>query len=697
MECSASTDTLSLSLRAWPEYNVNASSLSSIIPRISQQRGHIRNITEEGLLEEIKAAETDDHTANVGEPQEGVTRVDHTPSRMDEVLRARQEIVKQIEAASHEAYRALDFISLLLSKDTPRTAEISLSQGTQLLVPLGSLGADKIPAPQLPLEGQRDQDLISRGWKLQGLENTAESLLRSADRLEKEVESECKYWTQILAVRDKGWSVCRLPRERHTLGVRFGFGEAAAGFKERGLAALRRGEDGGITLDQGIVSSQIKTVRVRMRRSNAITGTSTAPEQPKPEDSASIENLILQARNSVYEEELFYELSREARQLANQGVRTVDDTIVLSLGDTTQILIDLIPVGEATSTNSEQSQPLCDTSDDDVAQGIALALRILLSYAHRLNLKRRSQLPPPIDRKRPIPPHFILHPILVHLLHQQALRALTSLLESLVAPAVAAGLHASYSLSTYTNCTSPVKPPTAIATQMTWKTAVSTPADTVVDRFKDRLESIAAIHFPGNQKLTLEVYTALYLPLLGTEYIITTKPNQSTAPPTQPNTEGTNDKTQPQPLLPPMVRFNSLNETTLYLAWTLSRSIVEEIRLFTPPPPPVTESATPTSLPGEVGWEPLGDQRGMTTELQKSFPQRAHIRRMKVEVVPDKLTLRWGETNGKGGGKVYVWEGALVGGEGQKETLVGVVRGAGEFPATSVSARQEEMSSSPAR
>jgi mediator of RNA polymerase II transcription subunit 17, fungi type len=128
-------------------------------------------------------------------------------------------------AASLEAYRALDFISLLLSKDTPRTAEISLSQGTQLLVPLGSLGADKIPVPQLPLEEQRDQDLISRGWKLQGLENTAESLLRSADRLEKEVESESKYWAQILAVRDKGWSVCRLPRERHTLGVRFGFGE----------------------------------------------------------------------------------------------------------------------------------------------------------------------------------------------------------------------------------------------------------------------------------------------------------------------------------------------------------------------------------------------------------------------------------------------------------------------------------------
>ena len=124
-----------------------------------------------------------------------------------------------------EVYRALDFVSLLLSKDTPRVAEVSLSQHVQQLVPLKCLGADKIPVPQLSPEEQRDQELTSRGWKLQGLENTAESLLRSADRLGREVESEGKYWDQILAVRDKGWSVCRLPRERHTLGVRFGFGE----------------------------------------------------------------------------------------------------------------------------------------------------------------------------------------------------------------------------------------------------------------------------------------------------------------------------------------------------------------------------------------------------------------------------------------------------------------------------------------
>ncbi|KAH0565172.1 hypothetical protein GP486_001436 [Trichoglossum hirsutum] len=696
MDSPAPTNTLSLSLRAWPASNASANSLSSLIPRINEQRGHFRHVTEEGLLEEIKAAESSDDTTKLEETQEEGAGVDDTRSRKEELLLAREEIAKQIAQAYMEAYHALDFISLLLSKETPRVAEISLSPAVQQLVPLGCLGADKIAAPQLSPEELRGQELVSRGWKLQALETATESLSNSADRLEKEVESENRYWVQILAVRDKGWSVCRLPRERHTLGVRFGFGEAAAEFKERGLAALRRGEDGKIILDQGIASSQNKSVRVQMRRNGAITGTSTIPEVPKPEESDSVENLILQARNSLYEEELFYELSREARQLANQGVRTIDDTIILSLGDTAaQMLIDLVPVDEATGTESEYPSSLQHTDDDnDIAQGIALALRILLSYAHRVNLKRRSQPPPPIDRKRPIQPHSILHPILTHLFHQQALRALKSLLDSLVGPVVAAGLQANYTFDTYTNCatTSPIQPLAMTAAQKARSANMITPADAVVDRFKDRLESIATVYFPGCQTLTLEIHTSLHPPTLGTEYIIMTKHSSpSTAPSSIGEETHKNSQHQPLPLPPPRVRFNSVNETALHLSWTLSRSIVQEIRSFTPPPPsgPLTAAGTTTTtttttppgdIPGEAGWEPLGGQQGTTTELQKNFPQRAQIRRMKIEAAPGRLTLRWGETNGKAGWKVHVWEeeGGVRGGE-PKSKLVDVVRDAGNW------------------
>ena len=73
---------------------------------------------------------------------------------------------------------------------------------------------------------QRTEDyLISMGWKLQSLNSTVDSLLRSATRLEQEIEQEATHWKQVLEIQEKGWSISRLPNEKHTLGVRFGFAE----------------------------------------------------------------------------------------------------------------------------------------------------------------------------------------------------------------------------------------------------------------------------------------------------------------------------------------------------------------------------------------------------------------------------------------------------------------------------------------
>src|SRR4051812_25323310 len=96
MDSSAPTNTLSLSLRAWPANDTNANSLPSLIPRINEQRGHFRHITEESLLAEIKAAESNDGTMDMGESQEGDTRVEDARSRKEEVRLAREEIAMEI-------------------------------------------------------------------------------------------------------------------------------------------------------------------------------------------------------------------------------------------------------------------------------------------------------------------------------------------------------------------------------------------------------------------------------------------------------------------------------------------------------------------------------------------------------------------------------------------------------------------------
>lgn len=120
---------------------------------------------------------------------------------------------------------ALDFVSLLISRDMPNQASLSISPFLRENVGMGTLGADKIHTSKVTDAQKEDNKRIAKGWKIQNLNKTADSILASATRLEKEIEVETEYWKHVLAVKESGWSICRLPNEKHTLGVRFGFSE----------------------------------------------------------------------------------------------------------------------------------------------------------------------------------------------------------------------------------------------------------------------------------------------------------------------------------------------------------------------------------------------------------------------------------------------------------------------------------------
>lgn len=91
------------------------------------------------------------------------------------------------------------------------------------VAPLGSLNAEIVEPPPKSEAAVQDVKTVSRGWRAQNFNAAANKLLNSATRLEEEVASETKYWDEVLAVKEKGWKVCRLPRERTALGVQYGF------------------------------------------------------------------------------------------------------------------------------------------------------------------------------------------------------------------------------------------------------------------------------------------------------------------------------------------------------------------------------------------------------------------------------------------------------------------------------------------
>ncbi len=361
-------------------------------------------------------------------------------------------LTAKLRQAHNAAGVTLDFVSLLLSKDTPVQASVSISPPIRDAVALGTLGADKVQDPRVTTAQIQDDCRIAKGWKLQGLTDSVDSILESAARLEREMEKETQYWEQVLTISESGWAVCRLPQERHTLGVRFGFAEcmghsyiltphanlyplAAPAFNNRSLGALRRNVDGTIFLDQRIADSTPKRVRIRIQINGITTGASSSFEPIRT--PSSIESSILSARNTIFEEELWQELNREARILANQGVRVIGDEVVCRMNGNKRIVLDL----QAAEDNGLQHEVEGPKEDDTLAEMISLSLRLLLSYAHRQNHHRRSRPPPPITSRPPTRvPYSLLRPIIMRLHHEAVVSSLMSLLTPLSKVLISAGV-----------------------------------------------------------------------------------------------------------------------------------------------------------------------------------------------------------------------------------------------------------------
>ncbi|TKA55647.1 hypothetical protein B0A49_10491, partial [Cryomyces minteri] len=163
---------------------------------------------------------------------------------------------------------------------------------------------------------------------------TADSLLQAATRLEKDVRRETNYWQQVMSVSEKGWSVCRLPQEKHNLGVRFGFSEATREFKDRGLAALRADEEGNIILDQGLASkatSLLQTLGFDTKFSitstaPSLAGFSRAASGASGDTSTSAVEALIAALTSPLESEATLALPAPADQPLRFQLRTFVDT-----------------------------------------------------------------------------------------------------------------------------------------------------------------------------------------------------------------------------------------------------------------------------------------------------------------------------------------------------------------------------------
>ncbi|KAK0895756.1 RNA polymerase II mediator complex subunit [Friedmanniomyces endolithicus] len=398
----------SLILRPWTHDSPDTSSLKDILARA--QRGHFRDITEVSLQEEIAGegtfelseSESDDEEEDKDEEISSAK-----PSTRDDLFKARLEMLRHVDAAHNDVMIALDFVSLLLTHDAPEKGKASISAGLRQEVPIGSLGHDiwhKMPQDK-PREAQ--DKLLATNVRLESLQQSADSLLAAASRLEDNVRKETRYWDHVLSINENGWNVCKLPGQQHRLGVTYGFSDSAPEFARRGVAALNATSDGTMVLERG-VGSKPRAVRVLLKRGEAVVGCSRIPAL-RNEGEVALEARIRHARDSLFDEELYHEMLRESRGQISLGISMKGTGIVLK-------------------PNSAES-PHATKVVFELA--IALAARMLLSQAHREKVKKRSNVPPSMserkDERTSLP---ILRPIMASMLHKAAIDQSNSYLAS---------------------------------------------------------------------------------------------------------------------------------------------------------------------------------------------------------------------------------------------------------------------------
>ncbi|KAI1178969.1 subunit 17 of mediator complex-domain-containing protein [Nemania sp. FL0916] len=381
------------SLRPWPTGDKEPQNLADFIVRVNGQPGGFRGLSETQLRREIQAKEQgllEDNGSNSSE-EEDDDEAEEGGGKTAAV--AREEFLRNIDFAHQTAMLALDSISLLLSKESPVQAGATLSPALRELVGIGTLGASKLKEPNVT-EAQIQHDLsVATGWRVMGINNMVDSVLAAAERLEKEIELETKYWADVLSVSEDGWTVCALPQEPHTLGVRFGFAESAPDFRNNSIAPLIREDDGAIRLGVGKVGGGSQRLRITVKKDGRVTDQSPLPGRLL--EDAPLKDRVREARNTIFHQELWYELNREARILLAYDVYYDGRAITWKQNKETEYVLTLEDLDEADDGNANYREGIrCSTAAYSL-------LQFLLFQSHRQNYHKRTSLSPAVRQVDP--------------------------------------------------------------------------------------------------------------------------------------------------------------------------------------------------------------------------------------------------------------------------------------------------------
>jgi len=365
-----------------------------------------------------------------------------------------------------------------------------MSPMLQQVAPAGSIEIKLIEPKAVSKIRVRRMNDIAVVTRAQAFTSAAAKLASASDRLDTEAQHQSKYWEQLASLRSNGWLVSRVPNDTKALVVHFGSAEAAPQYRNRAVAALRQDENGDLTLPGQIQVRRPKILSVTIHRRGRVTGRSIL-ERENTSARTHLEDKLVQAQEALFQEELFNEASKEARLLANMGVKARSSSIEFSVSDQCSVAVSY--------AKQPLERPPESQVDDELAEFVGNGLRLMLVAEHQQrHLQRAEHKPPPMSQNpRSAAEYALLRPVISLLRHHSEISPLLGTVENYKASLQLAGLHLSveHQSSAHTGL-----PPFAV--QALRRVVVS--------------QTIIAL--PSQESVSIKVETHLAAPWFGTQF-----------------------------------------------------------------------------------------------------------------------------------------------------------------------------------
>lgn len=429
--------------------------IAELIPQILIERQSFLNISEDLLREEI-AQKEDTDMADSNEIIDSNDVDEDSQTAFQAFQKRKFELLGHINSALNETSLSLDFVSLLMSAVKPNITKTTISPHLSKNAPLGSLNADRLfidADAQVAGAGKNDKrkkaENIGLGWKYQSLNHITGLFKGAGTQLRAQVEIEHQYWKMINKVlkNDEVLFKIRDPLNgTRAIGVKYGYGDSGSSYYDKGLAVLRKDEQSGeiafspiMTGNNKISNKTSKFTRVKILSKidddYMLTGQSVFEKDSlKKKSEFKVINDIEQARYFLFEEDLFYHLIREAKNLINYSVSIISNKIIVEIYDQ---IIEVESVvydenNEEELDNIYQNINKESSKNNDKAQAILTFLKLMLCCYYNYNLELKQKIPTSFTKWKQNNSHpLMLRPLIGHIRHEINVRNMHTILSNI--------------------------------------------------------------------------------------------------------------------------------------------------------------------------------------------------------------------------------------------------------------------------